>query len=61
MPRFAAVHHCVRSAPAERGRPPAPILPGRRAAPRWPDAVVVGMTHCAGQQAAALAGCRRTR
>jgi len=52
---FATVRHCARLAMAELGVPPAPILPGERGAPGWPDTVVGSMTHCAGYRAAAVA------
>jgi Phosphopantetheinyl transferase component of siderophore synthetase len=52
---FAAVRHCARAALARLGVAPAPILPGERGAPRWPDGVVGSMTHCDGYRAAAVA------
>src|SRR4051794_39981866 len=52
---FTTVRHCARQALATLGRPPAPILPGRKGAPSWPAGVVGSMTHCAGYRAAALA------
>jgi 4'-phosphopantetheinyl transferase EntD len=51
---FATVRHCAREALARLGLPPAPIVPGPRGAPRWPDGVVGSMTHCAGYRAAAV-------
>ncbi|MFI9594963.1 4'-phosphopantetheinyl transferase [Nonomuraea sp. NPDC052265] len=53
---FATVRHCAREALAALGIPPAPIVPGRRGAPRWPAGAVGSMTHCAGFRAAAVAG-----
>ncbi|MFE7317911.1 4'-phosphopantetheinyl transferase [Streptomyces sp. NPDC057555] len=52
---FATVRACARQALARLGHAPAPILPGERGAPRWPDGVVGSMTHCRGYRAAALA------
>ncbi|MFF8845294.1 4'-phosphopantetheinyl transferase [Streptomyces sp. NPDC015127] len=52
---FATVRMCARRALAALGVPPVPVLPGRHGAPRWPDAVVGSLTHCAGYRAAALA------
>lgn len=52
---FTTVRACARAALAELGVPPAPILPGVRGAPGWPDGVVGSMTHCAGYRAAAVA------
>lgn len=52
---FATVRHCARLALAELGVSPAPILPGVRGAPIWPDGIVGSMTHCAGYRAAAVA------
>jgi 4'-phosphopantetheinyl transferase EntD len=52
---FATVRHCARLALAELGVPAAPILPGVRGAPVWPDGIVGSMTHCAGYRAAAVA------
>jgi 4'-phosphopantetheinyl transferase EntD len=52
---FATVRACARSALAELGVPPAPILPGPRGAPGWPAGIVGSMTHCAGYRAAAVA------
>ncbi|NDZ87966.1 4'-phosphopantetheinyl transferase, partial [Streptomyces sp. SID10115] len=44
---FTTVRHCARTALARIGVPAAPILPGHRGAPGWPDGVVGSMTHCA--------------
>ena len=52
---FATVRHCARSALAELGIAPVPILPGVRGAPVWPEGIVGSMTHCAGYRAAAVA------
>ncbi|MEU3188842.1 4'-phosphopantetheinyl transferase superfamily protein [Streptomyces sp. NPDC006923] len=52
---FTTVRACARRALAELGLPPAPVLPGVRNAPRWPDGVVGSMTHCDGYRAAVLA------
>ncbi|ASO20363.1 4'-phosphopantetheinyl transferase EntD [Actinoalloteichus hoggarensis] len=52
---FRTVRHCARLAMAELGLGPAPLLPGERGAPVWPEAVVGSMTHCAGYRAAAVA------
>ncbi|MBW5420451.1 4'-phosphopantetheinyl transferase superfamily protein [Streptomyces sp. BG9H] len=52
---FTTVRHCARAALHLIGVPPAPILPGQRGAPRWPDGVVGSMTHCAGYRAAVVA------
>jgi 4'-phosphopantetheinyl transferase EntD len=51
---FTTARHCARTALGRLGLPPAPIVPGPRGAPRWPDGVVGSMTHCAGYRAAAL-------
>ncbi|MGW5053369.1 4'-phosphopantetheinyl transferase family protein [Actinokineospora sp. NPDC004072] len=52
---FTTVRHCARQALARLGRPPAPILPGEKGAPQWPEGIVGSMTHCAGYRAAVLA------
>jgi 4'-phosphopantetheinyl transferase EntD len=52
---FTTVRHCARTALARLGIPPAPILPGERGAPGWPDGVVGSMTHCAGFRGCAVA------
>jgi 4'-phosphopantetheinyl transferase EntD len=52
---FAAVRACARAALGELGFPPAPILPGPRREPTWPDGVRGSMTHCEGYCAAAVA------
>jgi 4'-phosphopantetheinyl transferase EntD len=55
---FATARHCARVALGRLGVAPAPILPGERGAPRWPNGVVGSMTHCAGYRAAAVAHLR---
>ncbi|MBO1332652.1 4'-phosphopantetheinyl transferase superfamily protein [Streptomyces sp. VRA16 Mangrove soil] len=55
---YATVRHCARSAMTQLGVAYRPLIPGERGAPRWPDAVVGSMTHCAGYRAAAV--CRRS-
>lgn len=52
---FTTVRHCARLALAELGLSPAPILPGVRGAPVWPDGIVGSMTHCPGYRGAAVA------
>jgi 4'-phosphopantetheinyl transferase EntD len=52
---FASVRWCARTAMAELGLPPAPVVPGRRGAPTWRPELTGSMTHCAGYRAAALA------
>lgn len=52
---FRAVRACARRALAALGQPAAPLLPGERGAPRWPNGVVGSMTHCDGYRAAAVA------
>lgn len=53
--QFAAVRACARTALGELGIAPAPILPGPRREPIWPDGVRGSMTHCPGYCAAAVA------
>ncbi|MFI2410435.1 4'-phosphopantetheinyl transferase [Streptomyces sp. NPDC018947] len=48
--RWAAAQ-CVR----RLGHAPAPLLPGRLGAPRWPRGLVGSLTHCAGYRAAVVA------
>jgi enterobactin synthetase component D / holo-[acyl-carrier protein] synthase len=55
---FATVRWCARTALAELGVRPAPLVPGERGAPSWPDGVVGSMTHCEGLRAAAVASRR---
>ncbi|MCX2924145.1 4'-phosphopantetheinyl transferase family protein [Streptomyces sp. NEAU-W12] len=52
---FTTVRACARDALAKLGHPPAPLLPGQRGAPRWPEGVVGSMTHCPGYRAAVVA------
>ena len=52
---FTTVRHCARVALARLGVPAAPILPGDRGAPQWPEGIVGSMTHCAGYRAAVVA------
>jgi 4'-phosphopantetheinyl transferase EntD len=52
---FTSVRACARKALAALGRPPAPLVPGERGAPRWPDGIVGSMTHCDGYRACVLA------
>jgi 4'-phosphopantetheinyl transferase EntD len=58
---FTTARGCARRAMAALGLPPAPIVPGERGAPAWPDGVVGSMTHCDGYRAAALALADRVR
>ncbi|MGQ4511505.1 4'-phosphopantetheinyl transferase superfamily protein [Streptomyces sp. DW26H14] len=52
---FTTVRDLARTAMAELGVSPVPLLPDRRGAPQWPDGLVGSMTHCDGYRAAALA------
>ncbi|MFC9239090.1 4'-phosphopantetheinyl transferase [Streptomyces decoyicus] len=52
---FGTVRGCARSALAELGIAPAPLLPGPNREPQWPPGIVGAMTHCAGYRAAAVA------
>ncbi|MER6252634.1 4'-phosphopantetheinyl transferase superfamily protein [Streptomyces sp. NPDC001584] len=52
---FATVRACARTAMGRLGFAPAPLLPGLRGAPQWPDGLVGTMTHCTGYRAAAVA------
>lgn len=55
---FATVRYCARRALAGLEGPTprrAPLVPGERGAPRWPDGIVGSMTHCDGYRAAAVA------
>ena len=52
---FATVRHCARQALGQLGLPSAPVLPGARGAPRWPEGIVGSMTHCDGYRAAVVA------
>ncbi|MCX5214368.1 4'-phosphopantetheinyl transferase superfamily protein [Kitasatospora sp. NBC_00240] len=51
---YATVRMCARRALNGLGVPAAPLVAGRRGAPRWPAGVVGSMTHCAGYRAAAV-------
>ncbi|MFI9155811.1 4'-phosphopantetheinyl transferase [Streptomyces sp. NPDC053367] len=55
---FTTVRSCARTALSRLGVPPAPLLPGSRGAPVWPDGVVGSMTHCSGYRASAVARSR---
>jgi 4'-phosphopantetheinyl transferase EntD len=52
---FATARWCAREAMRRLGVSPAPILPGPKREPLWPDGVVGSLTHCLGYRAAALA------
>jgi 4'-phosphopantetheinyl transferase EntD len=52
---FTSVRACARRALAELGRPPAPLVPGERGAPGWPEGITGSMTHCAGYRGCVLA------
>jgi 4'-phosphopantetheinyl transferase EntD len=52
---FATARECARTALAELGVPPVPILRGERGSPVWPQGIVGSITHCAGYRAAAVA------
>jgi enterobactin synthetase component D / holo-[acyl-carrier protein] synthase len=58
---FTTVRRCARRALARMGVEPAPLLPGLRGAPGWPDGVVGSMTHCAGYRGAAVASAAHIR
>ena len=45
---FTTARVCARAALAALGLPPAPILPGQRGAPGWPNGVVGSMKHAPG-------------
>lgn len=51
---FATGRHCARTALAALGFPPAPLLPGPKREPLWPEGVVGSITHCQGYRAAAV-------
>ncbi|MFJ6213094.1 4'-phosphopantetheinyl transferase [Streptomyces sp. NPDC092296] len=51
---FTTVRACARDALGALGVGPAPLVPGERGAPSWPDGVVGSMTHCAGYRAAVV-------
>ncbi|MCF3963700.1 4'-phosphopantetheinyl transferase family protein [Streptomyces fuscigenes] len=52
---FTTVRDLARTAMAELGIAPAPLLPDQRGAPRWPSGLVGSMTHCDGYRAVAVA------
>jgi 4'-phosphopantetheinyl transferase EntD len=52
---FTSVRVCARRALAALGQPPAPLVPGERGAPRWPDGITGSMTHCDGYCGCVLA------
>jgi 4'-phosphopantetheinyl transferase EntD len=52
---FTTARACARRALAALGVPPAPIVPGLRGAPQWPDGIVGSITHCAGYRGCAVA------
>jgi 4'-phosphopantetheinyl transferase EntD len=52
---FATGRDCARRALSALGVPPAPLLPGYRGAPQWPDGIAGSITHCPGYCAAAVA------
>ncbi|GAA0326684.1 4'-phosphopantetheinyl transferase superfamily protein [Actinoallomurus spadix] len=51
---FTTVRACARAAFARLGVPAAPLLPGERGAPTWPEGLVGSMTHCDGYRASAI-------
>ncbi|QFQ99383.1 4'-phosphopantetheinyl transferase superfamily protein [Streptomyces phaeolivaceus] len=58
---FATGRHQARRAALCLGIPPAPLLPGAKGAPVWPDGVIGSITHCRGYRAAAVGLSQRTR
>ncbi|MEV0005510.1 4'-phosphopantetheinyl transferase superfamily protein [Micromonospora sp. NPDC050980] len=52
---FTTARWCARQAMGRLGRPPAPILPGARGEPQWPEGLVGSITHCAGYRGAVVA------
>jgi 4'-phosphopantetheinyl transferase EntD len=52
---FATARGCARRALTALGEPPAPLLPGPRGAPLWPEGTVGSITHCPGYRGAAVA------
>ena len=52
---FTTARDCARTALADLGVAPAPILAGERGAPQWPPGIVGSITHCVGYRAAAAA------
>jgi 4'-phosphopantetheinyl transferase EntD len=55
---FVTARACAHKALAKLGVPPAPVIPGVRGAPQWPDGVAGSITHCAGYRAAVVARVR---
>lgn len=58
---FVTVRHCARTALAEIGVGPVPILKGDKGEPCWPDGVVGSLTHCAGYRGAVVARAGQVR
>jgi 4'-phosphopantetheinyl transferase EntD len=56
---FTTVRGCARLALTALGLPAAPLLPGHRGAPVWPQGAVGSMTHCRGYRAAAVGDAAR--
>ncbi|MFS8104445.1 4'-phosphopantetheinyl transferase superfamily protein [Lentzea alba] len=52
---FGTARWCAREAMKRLGFEPAPVLPGPKREPRWPEGLVGSLTHCTGYRAAALA------
>ncbi|MGV0635663.1 4'-phosphopantetheinyl transferase [Mycolicibacillus trivialis] len=52
---FITVRACARTALAELGVAPVPILKGDKGQPRWPDGVVGSLTHTVGYRGAVVA------
>ncbi|KOV85410.1 4'-phosphopantetheinyl transferase [Nocardia sp. NRRL S-836] len=52
---FGTARWCAREAMTRLGVTPAPVLPGPKREPLWPEGVVGSLTHCLGYRAAALA------
>ncbi|WP_405433684.1 4'-phosphopantetheinyl transferase [Micromonospora sp. NBC_00617] len=52
---FITARRCARMALRTFGYPDAPIHPGSRREPRWPDGMRGSITHCASYRAAAVA------
>ncbi|GIF20362.1 4'-phosphopantetheinyl transferase [Paractinoplanes tereljensis] len=52
---FTTGRWCARQALHQLGVPPAPILPGERGAPGWPQGIAGSITHCEGYRAAVVA------
>ncbi len=51
---FVTVRHCARTALAQLGVAPVPILKGDKGEPCWPDGVVGSLTHCSGYRGAVV-------